>query len=900
MISNRSGRVIKILIILSAVFQYFTSFAQCKISQNQNQIINVQGVTAGIDHYYRNLIVQDLAIAEQKKFQDILLAFKISINFNVDNCNPVQTEVSCLPVKLSSDPVSYRGFDISGAICPQNVDLIFHIRDNNGLVIDSLIFFQLPVNDTSGLYHLKSFYSEPGAETTVACSRAVFQFRKSSYENFRDRMLEIDNYYAAAMLADSTERWISKGFLSASGKAPELQMKQVELARLMKYIDPDQFMNITLNGQIDPENLNVKYKALLVGSARFRAIISYSNQNFITPGYAYMEKQVIGHYLDRFDFYYTLSYLVDFRFASFLAGLAEPEYTNAILLDFDRLIKQYPGLPGNASTIGAKLLVNGLIKRGRDFEAAGNQLRARTYYYSAGQAAQLLRMSQLRETASQSAGRMNEAIAASYIGISRKGALKGSPALAAQYFRDAETLFSDHDEHTAYPSWLNEYENWLFEYFEEQVVLNLGKNNFNKTLEFLNEIRLHCLAQSSYPCPDQFHDWMRAARDGVYLNLLTRAERLMKTDETAESEQVFIQAVNMRRENGYRIEKNVIEAQLEVKFRQVYHDEYVEEGLRYFNKEEFVSALYYLNKAAHLENSGVKDHFSGLREKRQEAARQVIEGMLSEGRLKAWANDFDAAEKVLSQVERMLNDYQFAENDTLNGMYTGLKENLKRSECAAVRETYDGLMTKSALAEESGDYITAHRYAIEAVNVSMDNLKCRLNDEQAWYKKINLETLADYQEMEENLDQRAEQSVTEYLSAYQDLRRYYNRHKLLKQGVAFIPLIDRVVRQKNSAFLAGMTDHFLYLKDYDHALLLLQRMHDLEIDPEQVPLQQKSLGESLARRDVSKNSNEKPWVTLESYTGGDRWYRDFSWSYKKSCLKENRWKLKFWPVIWKK
>jgi len=900
MILNRSGRVIKILVILSTVILWFSSFSQCKISHNQSQTFTVQGITPGIDHYYRNLIIQDLAIADQKKFQDILLSFKISLNFTVDNCNPAQSDVSCLPVNLLTDPVSYRGFDISGAIRPQSADLIFHVRENNSMVIDSLIFFQLPVNDTSGLYHLKSFRPGPGAEITVDYSRAVFQFTKSSYENFRDRMLEIDNYYAAAMLADSTEGWISTGFLSASGNMPELQMKQVELARILTYIDPRRFMNINVNGQNDPAKLNEKYQALLVGSARYKAIISFSDRNNIKPGYSFTVRQIIETYLDRFDYYNRLSYLVDFRFANFLAGLSNPVYTNAILLDYDRYLKQYTGLPGNASAIGAKLLVNGLINRGREFEAAGNQLRARTYYYSAEQAAQLLRLSQLWEVASQSARKMNEAIAASYIGISRKGALKANPSLAAQYFYDAEALFSYGEEHSVYPSWLNEYENWLFKYFEEQAVLNLGKNNFNKTLEYLNEIRLHCLAQASYPCPEHFHDWMRAARDGVYLDLLTQADRLMKADETAESEQVFNQAVNMRRENGYRIEKDVIEAQLEVQFRQVYHDEYVDEGLQYFIKQEYVSALYYLNKAAHMESSGVKVRSPGLQEKRQAAASQVIDGMLSEGRLKAWANDFEGAEKVLSQVERMLSEYQFAESDTLNLMYAVLQENLKRSECIAVRETYDELMAKSTLAEKSGDYIMAHQYSIEAVSVSMDNLSCRLNDEQAWFKKINLETMADFQEMEEKLDRLAEQSVTEYLSAYQDLKRYYNRHKLLKQGVVFIPLIDRVVRQKNSAFLAGMTDHFLYLKDYDHALLLLQRMHDLEIDPELVSRQQESLGEALARRDVLKIANEKPWVTLESYTGSNRWYHDFSRSYKKSCLKANRWKLKFWPVIWKK
>jgi hypothetical protein len=217
-----------------------------------------------------------------------------------------------------------------------------------------------------------------------------------------------------------------------------------------------------------------------------------------------------------------------------------------------------------------------------------------------------------------------------------------------------------------------------------------------------------------------------------------------------------------------------------------------------------------------------------------------------------------------------------------------------------VLEDYLDLMAQSEKAEESGNYILAQKLAGDAVILSMDNLRCKINDEQAWYSKIKLESMADYQQLESELDQLVHKSVPDYLLGYHELKRYYNRHKLLEQGVVFKPLFERVMLQKDSAFLTRMLDHYLFLKDYNQSLKLLQRMHELKFDREPLEDRQVALGDALARRDAVKPGAAKPWEIMNSYTGQDNWYHSFSWSYKKTWLKVSGWKLKFWPIIWKK
>jgi hypothetical protein len=64
--------------------------------------------------------------------------------------------------------------------------------------------------------------------------------------------------------------------------------------------------------------------------------------------------------------------------------------------------------------------------------------------------------------------------------------------------------------------------------------------------------------------------------------------------------------------------------------------------------------------------------------------------------------------------------------------------------------------------------------------------------------------------------------------------------------------------------------------------------------------QQKSIAGALARRDASNPDPVEPWITLESYTGKNKWYHVFKHSYKVTWLKTTDWKITYWPLIWKK
>lgn len=877
------------------------AFSQCKKQVILHQSGTLEGTANGIDNYYHNLIIQDLALASQKAFLEISIPINYEIQYVTDQCRQGQIEIRVLPVVLQCSPLFYQGYDISSSIRPEKADLVFHLIHPDGFVSDSLIFFDIPLNKDSSLYtSMNSNNNNIDAVINVSYSRAVLHYTKSSYELFRDNILEIDRYYAASLIADSTGIWADDGFLSENGTNAELILRQIELERILNYIRPQQFKSVYSRGKFDLDGLTSKFEELHRTNNRLKAIIRY---NLSTPEGkegAIHAAELLNSYLNWFDHYYHLAYNTDFRYMNYIEGLAAPVFTNAKLAGIYQLLVIDLGVHRPMMHYWGKLLVQGFIERGTSFEQKGNQLRALTYYKSAFDLSERLNLQDYNSTAMLNAGRMKDSISGSYLEISRKSALTGNPNMAARYNFQAKGLFEDEDFQSAEPDWLREYERWLYRDFEMQAVKNINLKDYNKALAYLNEIQFHCMSAITYPCPELFHDWMRTTREGIYFDLLQMAKNLLAREETLEAGQKFRQAVALRMGAGYRINKDVKETELELRFRQIQCDELYDEGLRFFEKEEFSSALYFFNKAEYLERSGLIRSQPQLDEYRQAAVRQVILQNLSEGRVKAWAHDFEGAGTILNLLTDLLSDYQITENDSLYSQYLALEESVSRKKCEKIFNQYAALMSAADTAKVDNDFILAHKLVCDAVNLSMDHLDCGIRDDDAWYQKVMLEAPAEFQGMENELKDHVLISYSNYLNGFQELRRYYNRHKLLQQGVVFVPLIDRVVQEQDSVFLYGMLGHYLKLKDYNNSFRLLARLNELGFPSGTLTEEQIMIAGYVAGRDAMDITITKPWETLQSYTGQDKWYRSFNRGYKHAWLKATHWKLKYWPFIWKK
>jgi tetratricopeptide (TPR) repeat protein len=890
---------VTLIIILYFIFPDVI-FPQCKKQFVVNQSVSLEGISNNADNYYQNLIIQDIAIASQQTFNTILLKFNYTICYVTDQCAPGLLDISVLPVQAKCVPLFYYGYDISNFIKPEKADLIFYLTRLDGFISDSLIFYNVPLEKDSSLYtSLKAAIDASDRSIPVVFGRAVFHYTLASYEIFRDRILQIDGYYAASLLADSTLLWASDGILSETGNKAEMILRQLEIGRIISYLRPEKFQSVYNGGENDFNGLTSRYQDLMRLNNRMKAIIQYNQFETTTLSRIIRKNDLLNNYLDRIDHYHQLAYKTDFRFVNFIDGIARPDFSNAGLLAIQLAFNQRPDAPRHLDRQLSGFLAQGLIDRGSSFELAGNQPRALAYYESAYELSKLMNLRNYQIKTTQLVGGMKNNIAASYLEISKKSALTENPSMAVQYFQDAVNI--SQDKVIVFPdnTMIRDYEEWLFLNFESQAVKCIELKNYSKALIYLNEIQSHCHSSLSYQCPELFHDWMRTTKEGIYKELLQKAQKLLASGELQKAQQVFRQAVEMRMRAGYRIEKDKSEDELESKFLQIRYDELIAEGQRQFDKEAYIDALYYFNKAYFQEKDIVSHPCPELFSYRQTAARQVMEGILSDGRLKAWAHDFEGADVALVQAKLMLSEYRFSESDTLSVQCIALDNSIHQNQCEKVFREFNDLMLNMEEAKGKNDFILALKLAVDAVNLSMENLGCRIRDDDAWYQKVLLEMPADFQQRELQLETLKGSSAA-YLKAFQDLKEYYYRNKLLEQGVVFIPLYDRVVKSKDALFLTAMLGHYTELKEFDNALSILDRLRSLGYSPDLLAEQQKTVGEALARRDAKNPDSVEPWIKLESYTGREPWYREFGQSYKITWMKTTKWSSKYWPFIWKK
>ena len=230
--------------------------------------------------------------------------------------------------------------------------------------------------------------------------------------------------------------------------------------------------------------------------------------------------------------------------------------------------------------------------------------------------------------------------------------------------------------------------------------------------------------------------------------------------------------------------------------------------------------------------------------------------------MKAWANDFEGARYICERLEDLIREYQLPDNDSLVDRFETLKSDMLRKKCIKLQEEYDGLIGAMDEAANGGDYIRAYDLAGEAVNLSMDNLDCAIQDSEAWYGKVVLETPASYQKQERALEMLAYKSDVLYREGFAELRKFYQKHKLLNQGITFTPLIDRVLKFNDTVFLSGMMKYFIKSRNIDHAFRVLKKLHDLGVDPGSVAVEQRAIAYYYAEQDAVTPSELKPWEQL--------------------------------------
>jgi len=887
-------------VILFPVFYPLVSQPQCLENQSGYGSETMSGVTNGSETYYRNLLIQDIGLAENRPFNEVDVRFDYIVHYTVSYCHEDYYELVITSLDILNKPVYYRGVDISPFIKPEKADIVLRSYNEFGILSDSVIFYnvntridsthyaliQIPINDEDRLLNFRF-------------ANARFYFTRESYDVFRDRIMEIDRFFASLMLADSMINWTSEGFLEETTDIPLLLLRNLEIARIIRQLKlPGHDTAL----QVFPINdrLKEKYIRLKLLHTRYSHLLEIQihkqDRNIRLSDFDHLAKEHVSilRYYDR------ITFNGDYRNMEFMEKVSSPVDDNSSLVSISRQLETL--FPGNLAIPGklSEYLITEYLGQGERLDSAGNQIRALKYFEAAYKMAVLAGYHSSGSNLFDRVCLTKQSVIESYLAISKRAFAAGNPSMSVSYYKNALALKNHKRTGQCSKPAIDEFQVWLFGSLEEKARELLRLKQYRKALSFLDEVNNECDHNPGYDCPGDLQRIIGEAKEGIYLELLEKAARYLSSEDFIEAEMAVQQAKSLRLGSGLMIPADKNEIRMEESFRQLHYDEFIEEGLKNIDWQEFNIALYYFNKATMLENYSLKKNDDNLFVYRQSAARQVIGSMISDARAKVISFDFEGFQVSMNRIAGMLDEYGFRKDDELSLEYLSLLDNAKVSLCRKVREEFDTLLAGTLSAREAGNYILARRMAEQAVSYSLDHMECGLDDSRAWLEKVSLEPLALFQEKNSKLSVYEGIEPQDYQDTYFDASGFYYRNKLLSKGITLETLHQKVLQSDNNEFLHKFLQHYIRQRSMEEGLKVLKRLRELGEESSAVNQEQKQLAEIFVQRDIVLDKTGEPWKILEGYVGDDKWFSDFRKGYRWNWISASGGKLRYWPVIWKK
>ena len=894
-------RIIVATVILFTFFNLGPATAQCLEILSESGFEEIHGIDGRPESYYRNLIIQDIGLANQQLFEEVRIRFGFNFRYRVDQCQEGALKIEVMPFRISADPLFYRGFDISGPVEPEKADAVFYIFNGLGIMTDSLLIQGIPVEKDSSLYSLRIIPRDPfDGHDSVVFARASFHYAQATYEHFRDRIMEIDRYYAATELADSAYHWANRGFMRETDSLPWLVLRQYELERVLYYVDPESTASFISPAQLETTKLSRLYSTMQGMQTRYNGLVIYGSFKGRTKLSIPEARRIIDSYFNLLDYYNRMAFTGDFRNLSFLEPIASPLISNSLLNHYSLEIARVFLINSVQIREFSYLLVSDQARRGEACLLLGDQARALKYYRSAyniavlsgdcGQDSLFLNICKIRKD-----------IVTSWLEISRKSCLAGNPQMAARYFRNAvdqigNDRFSECSNHVA-----GGYEEWMYATFLAKAEELIDKGENRKALEYLEEIQSRCSVSVDYSCPPELTGLFKSAITGIYLEYISEAARLWDQGAFSQSGLMLEKATGMRTSSGYAIPADPREMKMDGVFRQARYDEYITKGVQNLGWRQPEKALYYFNKAYVLETSyNLAKPDQQLPRYRLAAARRVIQMKMSDTRARAIISDFEGYQALLAEVSAMIESYGFSQGDSLLASYLELEQVGSASACKQITGDFNKMMAEVLQRKAGGDFIGAYDMAGQAVQFSLDHLECMIDDSRAWYEKVVLEPLAEFQEKGRALQVYEGVSPQAYMKAYRDYSQVYYSRKLIDAGIELPSLYAKVLQSDDVGFLQRFLKLYIDQHNLNQALAVLYKLKDMGVDASSVKNEQKDLAQHLAERDAITLKAEKPWEILDGYASPGKWYWNLRWKYKFTWIGKTGGKIKYWPILWKK
>ena len=843
-----------------------------------------------------NTIISGIVMAEPKSLSSV--SFPITYNLTISISKLANKNYS-LDLTVGNIDIQreiiVNGFNISEIIFPSKVDIIIllsGLTDENNLKISFkdinikengiIISEEIPNSDVAKGMHL-----------AAKLKKLKFYFDEVDEKRIESRLIKIFDYLATEMIIDSTIKKIESLDVENTTITPDIFLNVKELNRIVKIISEKNFSELSQN-ECDQhynyeEKLDVLERKTLRMNTLFEQSLDKTQKIIIEEPYT----KLIDKYVDLFTVYHDESSHVPHTYSSSVTNLARIHSDNSSIFLFIDAINdllnhsnfEYYHFDYDVISV---LIVDGMIRKAAQYISSERYNEALDVLNNANSICNTVPGDYNFDDLFSNISRAKYGIYQSYIKVAERAVKGNNFELAEKYLDQAINFQIENSEYiiSNIPT-----ERTVLKFVNncivrgEEALLNL---NYSSALIYFDYASKYINMISTENLKLRCQNGILKAENGKFEENIARAEKLIENDEIVKAEKIVKKLIRRDEKNIYftKEDRKLRDLKKKVENKSV-------TSLYLRAKEYYFSGLYEdsYNRLLEIKELNLKmsDYQSSEIDKfSAQVLKSIIKNNVDNGISKAWQNDFESANEILSNSEKLLKESNIQDNKKINESLSNLKERIVFNECIIVKDKYDVLITKGKRLIRKKDFQAAAECFGEAIEIVNQNNKCTFSDSSA-YELFGLYLhAAEYQNNQKKLNKDLySKGFKNIIDQYISLENYYNDFNIDKFGIRHIAFSDFILSQNSPKMTIFSMNYFIGQKNLNEAMKMLDVLDEINYPMEKTKDFQINLGRLLAENDYSIMPDAKPDKAVIKYSKRNNMYKVLKKEYLRTWKRMN-------------
>ena len=829
-----------------------------------------------------NTIISGIAMAEPKSLSSV--SFPITYNLTISISKLANQNYSLGLTVRNIDiqrEIIVNGFDISEIIFPSKADIIIVL---SGLTYENnlkISFEYLNIKDKSIVISEEIPDSDvaKGMQLAAKLKKLKFYFDEVDEKRIESRLITIFDFLATEMIIDSTIKKIESLDVENNTITPEIFLNVKELNRIVKIISEKNFSELSQNECNQhysfEEELDVLGRKTLRMNTLFEQSLNKTQEIEIVEPYT----KLIDKYIDLFTIYHDESSYVPHTYSSSVTNLARINSDNSSIFLFIDAIKDLINHSNLKSyhfnyDVISVLIVDGMIRKAAKYISSERYNEALDVLINANSICNTVPGNYNFDDLFSNISRAKYGIYHSYIKVAERAVKGNNFELAEKYLDQAINFQIENSEYiiSNIPT-----ERTVLKFVNNCIVRGeeaLSNKNYSSALIYFDYSSKYINMISTENLKLRCQNGILKAENGKFEENIALAEKLIQNDEIIKAEKLVKRLIRRDEKNKYftkedrklrdlkkKVEnKNVTSLYLRAK-------EYYFSGL-YDDAYDRLLEIKVLNlKMSDYQTSEI-DRFSA------QVLKSIIKNNVDNGISKAWQNDFESANEILSNSKELLKASNLQDDIKINESLTNLKERIVFNECIIVKDKYDVLITKGKRLIRKNDFQGAIECFGEAIEIINQNKKCTFSDSSAFELYEPYLHAAEYQNNQKKLNTDLySKGFKNIIDQYISLENYYYDFSIDTLGIRHNAFSDFILSQNSPEMTIFSMNYFIGQENLNEAMKMLDVLDEINYPMDETKDFQINLGRLLAENDYSIMPDAKPDKVVIKYSKRNNLYK---------------------------